>query len=72
MSLPPDPEGMNDARAEWAGKAIAAFRQATGSDKDTVVRDLLCDIAHWCDRNKIDFLDELTIAGDHYKEETAA
>ena len=29
--LPPDPEGMNDLRSEWAGQAIAVFTLATGT-----------------------------------------
>lgn len=69
--LPPDPEGMNDSRAEWAALAIAAFVLKTGSDEEDVVSDLLADLMHWCDRHDISFEDELARARFHYEAETA-
>ncbi len=33
-SLPPDPENMNDSRAEWAGLALSTFMQRTGADQE--------------------------------------
>jgi hypothetical protein len=70
MKLPPDPEGMNDARAEWADEAIQTFIARTGTDLEDSLGDLLCDILHWCDRNNFDFEIALDRAQDHYKEET--
>jgi hypothetical protein len=68
--LPPDPEGMNDRRAGWAGSAIACFRDATGTDLGDAVCDLLADLMHWCDRNGQHFGHELERAKDHYHAET--
>lgn len=74
-TLPPDPENMNDDRAEWAAAAIHAFGHTTrmiqaGEDHDTIVCDLIADIMHWCDRNEVDFDDCLRIATNHYSAET--
>src|SRR5947208_2172293 len=66
--LPPDPEGMNDRRAEWAAGCIHHFQCWTGTDFEDAVCDLLADLMHWCDRNGQDFGHELdillTAAGD--------
>lgn len=72
MSLPPDPEGMNNQRAEWAGEALRKFQRDTSCDEDdeTVLGDLLCDLMHWCDREKVDFHVALRRGQDHYREET--
>jgi len=68
--LPPDPEGMNNRRAAWAGQAIAAFMAATGTDREDAVADLLADLIHWCDRNGQAFGHEMARAKDHYQAET--
>jgi hypothetical protein len=68
--LPPDPDGMNDRRAQWAGHAIAAFRDATGTDEADAVCDLLADLMHWCDRHGQEFRRELDRANHHYVAET--
>jgi hypothetical protein len=68
--LPPDPEGMNDSRAEWAGKAIAALQLATGTDDADALGDLLADLMHWADRNDYDFEAALSRAQGHYEAET--
>ena len=68
--LPPDPEGMNGCRAEWAGQAIAAFTLATGTDREDALADLLADLMHWADRNGVSFADELGRARNHYGAET--
>lgn len=70
LTLPPDPEGMNDKRAEWAGAAVAAFREATSTDDEDALCDLLCDLAHWADRNGYDFEAASLRARDHYEAET--
>jgi hypothetical protein len=69
----------NDERASWAEVGLLAFGQRTGmvrshvGDKEDaflVVADLLCDIAHWCDRNDVDLQSALRLATSHYLEET--
>ena len=82
--IPPDgiaDEGITNAeRASWAQVGLIAFGQRTGmvrshiGDKEDaflVVADLLCDIAHWCDRNGVDLQSALSLAKSHYIEETS-
>lgn len=72
--IPPDPEDMNDQRAEAAGSALDAFTNdmgETGKDLDIQnLTDLICNFGHYCDRNNIDFADILRRAQYHYDEET--
>lgn len=68
--LPPDPEGMNESRADWANEAILAFEAVTGTDREDALADLLCDLMHWADRNGEDFDKQLSRARQHYVEET--
>jgi hypothetical protein len=70
-ALPPDPEEMNDARASRAAVALCRFQQETGSDDDTALVDLLCDLMHWCDRGGADFDGALQDARMHYEAETS-
>lgn len=70
--LPPDPEGRNDDRASWAGQAVKAFQNATGTDDEDALSDLLADLRHWADRQNYDFEAALLRAQDHYEAETAA
>ncbi len=70
QALPPDPEGMNDNRAAWAGEALAVFMLATGTDLEDAVSDLIADLMHWCDRHGIAFDEELARAATHYEAET--
>lgn len=69
----------NDERASWAEVGLIAFGQRTsmvrshiGDKEDAflVVADLLCDMAHWCDRNDVDLQSALRLAASHYREET--
>ena len=69
--LPPDPEGMNDDRAEWAATSLRFFQCQTGTDWDTAPTDFLCDLMHFCDRNGFDFERELEKAKFHYEAETS-
>ena len=71
-SLPPDPEGTNTDRAEWAHRAILAFEGATGTDREDALADLLCDLMHWANVYGQDFERELSRATDSYAEETQA
>lgn len=71
-SLPPDPEGMNDARAAAAELALLAFSDATGCDQEDALADLLCNLRHWADRNQVEsFVDALQRSSLHYSAETA-
>lgn len=70
--LPPDPERMNGRRAAWAGRAVAEFQHATGTDDEDALSDLLADLMHWADRNNYDFDAALLRGRDHYAAETAA
>lgn len=70
--LPPDPDGMNDERSGWAETALVAFREATGTDREDALCDLLCDLMHLCDR--VDTLGgfdaQLERARGHYEADT--
>jgi len=70
--IPPDPEEMNDLRAQWAESALRDFRENTGTDLEDAVCDLLADLMHWCDRHGQDFEHELRRAQLHYEAETEA
>lgn len=71
--LPPNPDGRNDDRAEWAGAALDTFKAHTNTEAVDAVADLLCDLIHWCDRNDgLDFDSELNRAVEMYEEETSA
>ena len=69
---PPDPEGMNGDRAEWAGAALRHFQCVTGTDYEESLGDLLGDLMHWSDRNNFDFEAALFRARGHYAAETTA
>lgn len=72
-TLPPDPDGQNEDRAEWAAEALLMFMSVTGTDQEDAVADLLCDLMHWCDRNgETGFVSELERARMHYGYETGA
>ena len=70
-SLPPDPDGINDDRAQWAEAALRCFQREIGADDDTALGDLLCDLMHWCDRNDFDLDAALSTARAHDEAETA-
>jgi hypothetical protein len=70
VPLPPDPEGMNDARSGWAARAIRAFREATGTDEESALVDLLADLMHWDDRHHTDFEAARLRGREHYQAET--
>jgi len=68
--LPPDPEGQNDDRSEWAHRAILAFENATRTDREDALTDLLCNLHHWADRYGQDFDAMLCRSQMHYEAET--
>ncbi len=82
-AIPPDAtadEGTTNAeRAEWAEIGLLAFGKRTGmiawkigdkEDSFLIVADFLADLAHWCDRNDVNFQEALQRATLHYRTET--
>lgn len=68
--LPPDPDDMNDKRADWASSAVKRFQELTRTDDETAIGDLLSDLMHLCDRSGENFEELLRKGRDHYREET--
>lgn len=68
-TLPPDPEGMNADRAEWAATALHAFQTVNGTDDEDILGDLLCNLMHLSDREGYDFELALERARGHYAAE---
>jgi len=66
----PDPDGQNKDRAIWAGVALAAFQSITKTDDRDAVKDLLCDLMHYCQQNNQDFDVTLDAARHHHVAET--
>jgi hypothetical protein len=71
-SLPPDIDGMNDKRAQWARATLDAFIAQTGVDNEDALGDLLCDLIHLSDREPFDFEAALDTARGHYAAETGS
>ena len=61
----------NEDRIQSAGIALKArcTTEEKGSDDENVI-DLLADLIHFCDHNKIDFDYTLKMARDHHYFET--
>lgn len=77
IEVPADPEDMNDERAKWAENALTLFANETGllgpnddDDVETVVKDFLSDLAHFCDRRNLDLPDLIERAAGDYNAET--
>lgn len=73
--LPPDPddvedEDMNGKRSEWAKAAVIAFVEATGSDLEDAVADLIADLGHFCDRHGMKLANEIGRGEEMYRFET--
>ena len=80
--LPPDPEEMNERRAQWAADTLTFFEihgenpedAATEEERRTLLEqnlsDLIADFAHFCDRNGLEMKNVLRMAMTHYFEET--
>ena len=45
------------------------FEESEAKDEDWYVRDLLCDLMHFCDEYAIDFQEQLRIGEAFYDEE---
>jgi hypothetical protein len=50
---------MNKAHADQARKAITAWKLDPGQDTATSVKELLVDLAHLCDAERIDFVESV-------------
>jgi hypothetical protein len=70
--LPPDVDGMNHPRAQWAKTALQEFMAQTGAENEDGLCDLLADLMHPCDRETFDFEAALDRARGHYAAETGA
>jgi len=55
-------------RANWADKAIRAFREQTRCDHAASLGDLLCDLMHWADASNFDIDFALDRAHRHFEE----
>ena len=54
--------------------ALQAFQDETlmdDEDNETILTDLLCDLMHLCDVERIDWSKCVALAQDHYREEVA-
>jgi hypothetical protein len=72
MNLPPDPDSLNDIRADQAAVAIEAYKidyEKTPESKFALA-DLMCNLRHWADRNGIDWAEALENATENYELET--
>jgi hypothetical protein len=70
-SLPPDPDELNEGRAELAREALDAFKSETRPcNLETLISDLICDLAHLCDYEGISLAERLCTAADFYLEAT--
>lgn len=68
-----DPDGQNKNRADWAYQAKVRFQEVTGTDNADAVKDLLCDLMHYCQQHAEDGEDfdaALDAARRHYQAET--
>jgi hypothetical protein len=72
-------EPTNEDRAEWAAEAVKAFARRTGQDKsgdlkhepELVLADLLCDLMHYADRDRLNFYLALQNGQSNFREEKA-
>lgn len=73
--LPPDPDRGNLRRSKHAEAAFSAHRDDTNCYDESAMdnlTDMLCNLAHFCDRKKLSLPDALRRAADHYQTETAS
>jgi DNA mismatch endonuclease (patch repair protein) len=82
MNVPPDPESMNNNRADWARDILDHFEQygervsvdlSTQQQREVTLQnlsDLIADLGHFCDRNGLWMHEAIQIASKHYGEET--
>ncbi len=72
----PDPDAMNDRRAADVQEALVDFWHKNNFCKTDLIdpvetaSDFLCNFAHYCDQNGLDYKKLLATAAMHYEEET--
>ncbi|MCU1223614.1 MAG: hypothetical protein JWQ42_1707 [Edaphobacter sp.] len=72
-NLPPDPDNLNDLRAQQADDTLVSFARQRGEDDDInleTLSDLLRRMGHWCDRNGFQLADAVRMAATSYSAET--
>lgn len=65
----------NERRALRAGQVVELYQQLTGTDAESVIRDLVCDLHHWLDFVQaqhedapvLDFDHEVNMGDYHYQ-----
>ena len=62
-----NPPSHAKTRAAEALAALAARSEAKGAELPTSIQDLVCDLGHLSDENKLDFVDILTRAIRHWQ-----
>lgn len=66
-------KNMNEKRADWAHVAVVSFAEETGlnvrRERELVVKDLLCDLRHYCDRHGLNYTNLYDLAYDSYRAE---
>jgi hypothetical protein len=70
--LPPDPDNMNDLRAQRADDVLAAYNHGHGYDEEMLegMAGITSNFAHFCDRNGITLVAALQLGTSFYREET--
>lgn len=58
-------------RIKQAQAALTAYSKQRGVDPDCLVRELIADLGHWCDKHGLDWDHEVAIARDNYTAEVA-
>ena len=61
------PRNKHAGRIKQAQIALAAYKKQGGVDPDCLVRDLMADLGHWCDKHGLDWDNEVRIARDNYR-----
>ena len=64
-----NPPSHAKTRAAEASAALAARGAAEGADLPASIQDLVCDLGHLCDENKLEFVEILTRAIRHWQVE---
>lgn len=76
MSIEQIRSAENKKRAARARKAFTAYkatlRGVEYETKETILTDLLTDLLHFCDAEKLDLIDRLRVAAMHYTAESDA
>jgi hypothetical protein len=71
INIPPDPDDLNEWRAELVRGALATFKgEIRPCGLETLISDFLCDLAHLCDYEGISLPERLCAAADFYLEAT--